>query len=89
MDRVAIYSTRINSILDYEKILNAPAGRTLNFVGCYADNELPNQPFYLLEEKELATIVDNKWTIRLDYTKLKDIVTKPQMYEPIQLHLLG
>lgn len=89
INRVAIYSTRINSILDYEKILNAPAGRKLDFVGCYADNELPNQPFYLIEEIELAKLTNNNWTIRLDYIKLKDIVTRPQMYEPTQLHSIS
>lgn len=100
VDRVAIYSTRINSILDFEKMVSTEIydieglTTTLNGVPAveysqlYADNNLPNQPFYLVEEKKIEEIYENGnvWRFDLGYDKLKDIVTNPTVYEAVQVH---
>lgn len=88
IDRVALYSTRINPILDYEKMRKANfRGRAgIPYYDFYADNKLPEQPFYLVEEIKINSLEGGVWTVKLEYEKLKDLVTKPQMYEPVQVH---
>lgn len=88
IDRVAIYSTRINSIVDYERILKEyyDSKGTKYYSTFYADNNLPDQPFYLVEEKKLTTITNNTWEIELGYDKLENLSTKKQEYTPPQMH---
>lgn len=88
IDRVALYSTRINPILDYEKMRKANfRGRAgIPYYDFYADNKLPEQPFYLVDEAKIESLENGVWTIQLEYEKLKDLVTRPQMYEPVQVH---
>lgn len=84
VDRIAIYATRINPILDYEKM--ATPTRVNKYHDYYADNNLPNQPFYLVEEVEISTLENNVWETSLYYDKLKDLTTRSQQYIPTQLH---
>ncbi|MBO7315483.1 MAG: hypothetical protein J6U49_07450 [Alistipes sp.] len=88
IDRVALYSTRINPILDYKKMQEANfRGRSgIPYYDFYADNKLPEQPFYLVDEAKIESLENGVWTIQLEYEKLKDLVTRPQMYEPVQVH---
>lgn len=100
VDRVAIFSTRINSILDYGKMLSTEIfdfdSETTTYDGVpavgysqlYADNNLPNQPLYLVEEKKIDEINKNGniWSLNLGYDKLRDISTNPTVYEAVQVH---
>lgn len=88
IDRVALYSTRINPILDYEKMrkTNFRGRAGIPYYDFYADNKLPEQPFYLVDETKIDSLEGGVWTVKLEYEKLKDLVTKPQMYEPVQAH---
>lgn len=92
--KVAIYSTRINPIFDYEKITtridsftrinNRPQPQSLSQY--YANNHLPEQPLYLVDEIEIANISNNTWEVELGYDKLKDLTSKIDVYEPLNVH---
>lgn len=88
VDKVAIYSTRINSIVDYERILKEYhlSSKSKKYSDFYADNELPNQPLYLVDEIQISKLSNNSWIVELGYDKLKDIVTSPKTFTPLQLH---
>lgn len=101
IDRVALYSTRVNNILDYDKmtvllsdiIYDLNEGfynvKEINLSQFYADNKLPNQPMYLVDEINIADIKDGVWNVELGYDKLKDLTTKVQRYEPVQMHAIS
>ena len=88
VDRVALYSTRIHPFLDYEKMSKVTT--RYNIVGTtdysefYADNDLPSQPFYLVDEVQIGT--RNEWIVELGYDKLQSLETQGQEYKPIQVH---
>lgn len=94
LTKVAIYATRINTIVDYEKLLaeaktfaavnNKPRSKFL--ASYYADNALLEQPLYLVEEIELANIQDNVWEVELGYDKLKDLTSQIEVYSPLNPH---
>ena len=94
LTKVAIYATRINTIVDYEKLLaEAKTFATVNarpyskaLVSYYADNALLGQPLYLVEEIELANIQNNVWEVELGYDKLKDLTSQIEVYSPLNPH---
>lgn len=90
IDRVALYSTRINNLLDFDKLVNdfkSTTGTPIrNLSSIYSDNNLPNQPLYLVAEKNINELTDRKWEIELGYDKLKDLVTSSFMFTPTQVH---
>lgn len=91
IDRVAIYATRINPIFripkenivsypDFNYNSTSPNGKA--FSDEYAENDLFNQPFYLVEEKRVSEI-DGTWIIELNHTKLTEALSKT-VYNPSQ-----
>ena len=95
IDSVALFCTRINPIYDFDK-LNQTVAKIEAEVEItegeshfhYADNKLPTQPFYLVDEKKLGGSATT-WNVELDYLKLQDITTKPVVYKPIMAHGLS
>lgn len=86
--RIVIYSTRRNPIYDTEKFqLKAKLARHIEARGyieegyfsyidqksAFADNRLPEQPFYKLKTIELSDFKDNKYSLDLTYDLLKDV----------------
>ena len=50
---VVCFATRIHSIFDYSKHIN---NQNYSFISvCYANNDLPTQPFYLMQSKEILS----------------------------------
>lgn len=88
VDSVAVYATRINSIIDFEKLGNTylTESRVNGYNVFYADNNLPNQPLYLIEERGIKNN-NTTWTIDLTYPKMEKAITKP-VYIPPQAHSL-
>ena len=88
VESVAVYATQSNSIIDFEKLGNTylTDSRVYRYNSFYANNELPNQPLYLVEEKSVKDI-RSTWTIELSYAIMNGITTKSQ-YIPPQAHAL-
>lgn len=92
IESVALFTTRINPIYDNDKICEvrdkydtATTEDTLRHYNFYADNNLPNQPLYMVEEFKLSSTTTSV-KISLDWEKLKNITTQPITYKPIQAH---
>lgn len=92
IDSVALFCTRVNPIYEFEKLNQAVAKIDENIKldeGAshfyYADNKLPTQPFYLVDEKKVGGSAST-WEVELDWLKLDNITTKSTVYEPIQAH---
>ena len=88
VDRVAIYSTSIHNIYDYDRILNNRSKNPSHSL-FYADNELPNKPMYLVVEEKIGNISNGEWRVKLGYDVLKDLTSKVQRYKPAQIHQLN
>ena len=90
IDRVAIFSTRINPILDYEKLRKTNfRGRSgIPYYDFYSDNRLPEQPLYLVEEVDISSLEEGVWEVELSYDKFKNIGTQSIMYKAPQLHTI-
>lgn len=65
VDSVAVFSTRIFSAFEFS---------TDNSLSVkFADNKLPEQPFYLCKEIRLSDFTNNKYDLDLTYDLLKDV----------------
>lgn len=60
----------------------------LDISQAYADHHLPEQPFYLIEEREVKSILKESknrvWNVELGYNKLKDVTSQIDIYTPNQ-----
>ena len=101
IDRVAVYSTRVNNIYDFDKIASLAYINSLEDLtdinslqkvyasAFYADNKLPEQPFYLIKEIALEAFSGNRTCeVELGYDMFKNITTSSQIYEPTQVHTI-
>ena len=88
LDSVVIYSTRINPIFDAEKLkdLNAPVNIP-NAYDYYADNRLPEQPFYFVKSIPLDDFTDGEYKMYLG-ADLLDGIEHNSTYEPVDMHSL-
>lgn len=95
LTKVALYATRINTIIDFDALLSeantftrTAGGKSLakSLVRYYSDNGLPEQPLYLVEEIELSNVNNNIWEVELGYNKLKDLTSQIEVYTPLNLH---
>ena len=97
VDRVCVFSTRINSFIDFERlskiVLSVAKDVQSSFSqskyllkDIYADNELPNQPLCLVAEKNIKNMPNGVWDIDLTYPLLKDLATKSSVYSAPQMH---
>lgn len=90
----AIYATRINQMWDFDKIKNLLLPNktydtdglhieSSEFYKCFADNALPEQPFYLAKAVCIKEFESGKISIELDADLLADIETKGLVYTPV------
>lgn len=87
---IIIYSTRINPIWDSEKLNRLNAGITIgnNMIHKYwADNRLPEQPFYFVKSIPIEDFSDSAYNMYLGADLLKDI-EQNGAYEPVDAHSL-
>jgi hypothetical protein len=91
IDSVALFATRVNPIYDNDKLCEVvdsidgnSVANQLQHSNFYADNNLPNQPFYLVEEIKIGGTTSVGVT--LHWEKLKNLTTQPITYKPIQAH---
>lgn len=87
INAVKIYTTRINPIWDAEKLKSMPFGYSTDFKKYRADNNLPEQPFYLAKTISLEDFTNDTYSFYLDGTYLKDVEMNVQ-YEPTEIHRL-
>lgn len=84
---VAIYATRINPIFDASLYVNR--GNTIPYNKLWAQNNLPEQPFYLVKEFPLDADVDNDYadhyTLSLDSLLLQQAIHN-KVYTPSVTH---
>lgn len=88
IESVVIFSTRINPIFDAEKLkdLNAPVNIP-NAYDYYADNRLPEQPFYFVKSIPLDDFTDGEYKMYLG-ADLLDGIEHNSTYEPVDMHSL-
>lgn len=87
---VNIYSTRINPIWDSEKLNRLNPGMTIGKAlihRYWADNRLPEQPFYFVKSISLDNFTDGEYSMYLGGDILKDIEHN-SAYEPVDAHSL-
>ena len=95
---IDIYSTRINNLWDAAKLMTLNTGYyrgngifqkvdTFEYKKYRADNNLPEQPFYLAKSIPLNEFKDGAYSFYITGTILKDIEMKSQ-YDPINAHSL-
>lgn len=78
IDSVVCFATRINSIFDYEKILDRESQfSSINLA--FGDNKLPQQPFYLMMSKEINS--STNYAFPLTRSNLENIETNT-VYTP-------
>jgi hypothetical protein len=78
IDSVVCFATRINSIFDYEKILDRESQfSAINLA--FGDNKLPQQPFYLMMSEEITSSVN--YVFPLTRSNLENIETNT-VYAP-------
>ena len=68
---------------NYFRLADINTKQGLSIMNVYADNRLPEQPFYLVEEKQIQDI-DGDWIVSLGYDKLKNITSQVDIYTPNQ-----
>lgn len=69
---------------NFVKLEVEPTAQSISITEAYADNRLPEQPLYLVEEKKIEEIDDDIWTVELGYDKLKNITSRVDIYTPNQ-----
>ncbi len=69
---------------NFVKLEVEPTAQSISITEAYADNRLPEQPLYLVEEKKIEEIDDDIWTVELGYDKLKNITSQVDIYTPNQ-----
>lgn len=89
---IAVYSTRIHTPLDVEKIVrreqNKPIGFSTTTDGStqlitefFAHNDLPNEPFYRIKTIPIAEVKNGEYKFDLDYGTLQNAEHEP-LFEP-------
>ncbi len=69
---------------NFVKLEVEPTAQSISITEAYADNRLPEQPLYLVEEKKIEEIDDDVWAVELGYDKLKNITSQVDIYTPNQ-----
>ena len=87
IDRVAVYTTTINPIIDFDTLTIVTEEGRHKYMDFYANNRLPEQPMYLATEIEIDNIVNRKWEVELTYNML-DLVQNKTEYIAPQSHTL-
>ena len=87
IDRVAVYTTTINPIIDFDTLTIVTEEGRHKYMDFYANNRLPEQPMYLAAEIEIDNIVDRKWEVELTYNVLELVMNKTKYIAP-QVHTL-
>lgn len=76
---VCIYSTRVNPIWDIERLIEHGTfsnGEEYDFKRFYANNHLPEQPFYLVDSISIEKFQNGEYNYRLSADLLEDIEQK-------------
>ena len=85
---VCIYTTRVNPIWDAKKLSaqsNFRNGAEFRFSDYYADNRLPDQPFYKVDSIPVQSFINGEMVYELSASKLDGIEHKTT-YEAVDTH---
>lgn len=78
VESVAVYTTRINSPFKFIESEDTDSH--------FEDNKLPEQPFYLAKEIRIDAFSGGNYTLTLDYTLLKDVVSNARYVPSNNIH---
>lgn len=78
VESVAVYTTRINSPFKFVESEDTDSH--------FEDNKLPEQPFYLAKEIRVSEFSGGNYTLTLDYTLLKDVVSNARYVPSNNIH---
>lgn len=78
VESVAVYTTRINSPFKFIESEDMDSH--------FEDNKLPEQPFYLAKEIRVSEFSGGNYTLTLDYTLLKDVVSNARYVPSNNIH---
>lgn len=85
---INIYSTRINPIWDAAKLMSIPVNNAVSIADLskyWADNRLPEQPFYFVKSIPLDDFTDGEYSMYLGGDLLEGIEHN-SAYEPVDPH---
>lgn len=80
VESVAVYTTRINSPFKFVESEDMDSH--------FEDNKLPEQPFYLAKEIRVSEFSGGNYTLTLDYSLLKDVVSNARYVPSNNIHVV-